>query len=189
MTCQDLFRDYLPAQILKHDWDPMLMPPDSTGMTRWCIHKKSAPLQFKGACSAPAGYRAAPQLIVLHQAQRSHAMTCFCRLQLVALLLPNDDFHRSCSAPCLSPLTLENDSGPTCNAMLQGDYVIKLMLRHDDAALLGKMKALPVLVERSLAQSIDVPVYPTNSDSVRQMKPLKDERVLAAGDRCSLHIP
>ena len=73
--------------------------------------------------------------------------------------------------------------------MLQGDYVIRLMLRHDDAALLGKIKALPVLLERSLAQSIDVPVYPTNSDSVRQTKPLKDERVLAAGDRCSLHIP
>ena len=73
--------------------------------------------------------------------------------------------------------------------MLQGDYVIRLMLRHDDAALLGKMKALPVVLERSLAQSIEVPVYPTNSNSVRQAKPLKDERVLAAGEGCRLHIP
>ena len=73
--------------------------------------------------------------------------------------------------------------------MMQGDYVIRLMLRHEDAALLGKMKALPVLLERSLAQSIDVPVYPTNSNSVRQTKPLKDERVLAAGECCSPQIP
>ena len=50
------------------------------------------------------------------------------------------------------------------------------------------MKALPIVLERSLAQSIDVPVHLTNSDSVRQTKPLKDERVLASGERCSLQF-
>lgn len=55
--------------------------------------------------------------------------------------------------------------------------------RHDDATLLGKLKAMPMIVERQLGDAITVPVYSTHTESLIGAKPKKD-LVLPPGVCC-----
>ena len=60
------------------------------------------------------------------------------------------------------------------------DYIIRLLLRHDSATLLGKLANLPLVMARQMAEPVAVPVYATNSDAVKKASPVK-ERTLFAG--------
>lgn len=73
-----------------------------------------------------------------------------------------------------------SDIYPDYTDLKKGDYIIRLQLRHDDAALLDKMKDVPVVVERKLKEAVTVPVYATVRDAVKAAKPVK-ERSLYAG--------
>ena len=73
-----------------------------------------------------------------------------------------------------------SDIYPEFAELQKGDYTIRLQLRHDDAALLDKMKDMPVVVERKLKEAVSVPVYATNRDAVKGGKPVK-ERALHPG--------
>ena len=73
-----------------------------------------------------------------------------------------------------------SDIYPEFTDLKKGDYIIRLHLRHDDAALLDKMKDVPVVVERKLKEPLTVPVYATVREAVKAAKPVK-ERSLFAG--------
>lgn len=62
----------------------------------------------------------------------------------------------------------------------KGDYTLRLLLRHDDAATLDALRALPLVVERRLESAVAVPAYDTNGDSVRGGPAAKD-RTLCPG--------
>ena len=51
--------------------------------------------------------------------------------------------------------------------LTKGDYTVRLFLRHDSATLLGQLKNLPMVVERQLGEPVSVPVYATNSVSIK----------------------
>ncbi|GAB4814120.1 hypothetical protein N2152v2_001166 [Parachlorella kessleri] len=70
----------------------------------------------------------------------------------------------------------------------KGDYVIRLVLRHDDAQLLDKLKAMPLVAERKLDTAVTVPVYNTNSDSVTGSHAVSKERALCPGERCAYFL-
>ncbi len=72
-----------------------------------------------------------------------------------------------------------SDIYPDYTDLKKGDYTIRLQLRHDDAALLDKMKEVPVVVERKLKDAVTVPVY-ANRDAVKGGKAVK-ERALHPG--------
>ena len=65
------------------------------------------------------------------------------------------------------------DTYPDFTDLKKGDYIIRLQLRHDDAALMDKMKDIPVTVERKLKEPVTVPVYLSNRDAVRDAKGAK----------------
>lgn len=73
-----------------------------------------------------------------------------------------------------------SDIYPEFADLKKGDYTIRLQLRHDDAALLDKMKDLPVMIERKLKEAVVVPVYASVRDALKAAKPVK-ERSLHAG--------
>jgi tripeptidyl-peptidase-2 len=66
------------------------------------------------------------------------------------------------------------DIYPAEATLEKGDHTIKLMLRHDDTAILEKLRDLPMLVERKLKDPISVPIYPTNSDAVAETNAIKE---------------
>lgn len=80
------------------------------------------------------------------------------------------------------------DIYPEAVQLKKGDYVIRACLRHDDAALLDKMKAMPLIVERKLDSAVQVPVYETNSDSVRGSNSGNRERTLCKGERAAFFL-
>lgn len=65
----------------------------------------------------------------------------------------------------------------------KGDHVIRLHLRHDDPAVLERMRDLVMVVQRKLKDPVSVPVYPTNSDAVLGKNAVKDF-VLGIGEYC-----
>ena len=56
----------------------------------------------------------------------------------------------------------------------KGDYTIRVFLRHDNVPLLEKLKDKVCVVERELEQKISVPIYSSNSDSIKAANALKD---------------
>lgn len=74
-----------------------------------------------------------------------------------------------------------SDIYPAPMDLKKGEYVIRLQLRHDDAALLDKLNDLPVVVEKKLKEPITVPVYANNRDAVKAGKAVK-ERSLHPGE-------
>ena len=76
-----------------------------------------------------------------------------------------------------------SDIYPEYTDLKKGEYVIRLQLRHDDAALLDKMKEVPVVVERKLQEPLTVPVYATVRDAIKGANAVK-ERALYAGMQC-----
>ena len=80
-----------------------------------------------------------------------------------------------------------SDIYPEFADLKKGEYTIRLQLRHDDAALLDKMKDVPVVVERKLKEPVMVPVYATVRDAVKAAKPVK-ERSLYAGKLYSIWL-
>ncbi|PRW39066.1 Tripeptidyl-peptidase 2 isoform A [Chlorella sorokiniana] len=70
----------------------------------------------------------------------------------------------------------------------KGEYTIRVVLRHDDAGLLDKLKAMPMVVERKLDQAIQVPVYDTNSDAVKGSNAVTKERTLCKGERAAYFL-
>ena len=75
-----------------------------------------------------------------------------------------------------------SDIYPSPVDLKKGDYVIRLQLRHDDAALLEKMNDVPVVIERKLKEPITLPVYANNRDAVKGGKPSAKERTLYPGN-------
>ncbi|KAK9809052.1 hypothetical protein WJX72_008467 [[Myrmecia] bisecta] len=69
----------------------------------------------------------------------------------------------------------------------KGDYTIRVHLRHDDVALLEKLRGMPLVVERKLADDLKLPVYASNSDAVKGAKPVK-ESTLYPGERVAYFL-
>ena len=74
-----------------------------------------------------------------------------------------------------------SDIYPSAVDLKKGDYVIRLQLRHDDAALLDTMNDTPVVIERKLKEPVTVPVYVNNRDAVKGGKASAKERTLCPG--------
>jgi tripeptidyl-peptidase-2 len=75
------------------------------------------------------------------------------------------------------------DIYPEAVDLRKGDYIIRLVLRHDDAALLSTLRALPLVLERKLDPPIAVPAYETAADSLAARQPVSKERALRPGER------
>lgn len=81
-----------------------------------------------------------------------------------------------------------SDIYPEFADLKKGEYTIRLQLRHDDAALLDKMKDAPVVVERKLKEPVMVPVYATVRDAVKAAKPVKERSLYAGKPHSSVSI-
>jgi len=79
------------------------------------------------------------------------------------------------------------DIYPAESTLQKGEHTIKLLLRHDDTSILEKLRDLPMIVERKLKDPISVPVYPTNSDAVKETNAVKDF-VLRKGERRAVFL-
>ena len=80
------------------------------------------------------------------------------------------------------------DIYPEAVQLKKGDYTIRVILRHDDAALLERLKGMPLVVERKLEAPLAVPVYASNSDALRGANAVGRERWLAAGERAAYFL-
>lgn len=74
-----------------------------------------------------------------------------------------------------------NDIYPDSVQLGKGDYTIRVLLRHDDPALLNKLKALPMIVERRLSDAITVPTFNSQAEAVKAANGKTKERTLYPG--------
>lgn len=58
--------------------------------------------------------------------------------------------------------------------LAKGDYTIRILLRHDNVAILEKLRDKVCVVERELTEKVTVPIYRGNSDSIKAANSLKD---------------
>ena len=58
--------------------------------------------------------------------------------------------------------------------LAKGDYTIKIFLRHDSVPLLEKLRDKVCVVERELGEKVSVPIYSSNSDSIKAANAIKD---------------
>eukprot|EP00884_Botryococcus_braunii_P019412 jgi/Botrbrau1/6154/Bobra.331_2s0044.1 len=77
-----------------------------------------------------------------------------------------------------------NDIYPEAVQLSKGDYIIRLYLRHDDPALLGKLKNLPMIVDRRLTDTISVPIYYSQAEAVKGSNGTAKERMLYPDKKC-----
>jgi tripeptidyl-peptidase II len=80
------------------------------------------------------------------------------------------------------------DIYPDAITLKKGEYTISLVLRHEEPAVLEKLRTLPMLIERKLENAIQVPVYNTNGDSVLGKDAVTKERPLCAGEAVALFL-
>ncbi|KAK3236845.1 tripeptidyl-peptidase II Tpp2, partial [Cymbomonas tetramitiformis] len=73
---------------------------------------------------------------------------------------------------CHKQLLATGDIYPEEVKLGKGEHTIRVLLRHDDAALLDKMRTLPLLLERTLADAIPVPLTETLREAVVGGKPV-----------------
>ena len=80
------------------------------------------------------------------------------------------------------------DIYPEAATLKKGDYTIQLNLRHEDPALLDRLRNLPMLVERKLDSAIQIPVYSSNADAVRAKDAVTRERPLCGGESLAMFL-
>lgn len=80
------------------------------------------------------------------------------------------------------------DIYPEAANLKKGDYTIQLTLRHEDPALLDRLRTLPMLVERKLDSAIQIPVYGSNADAVRAKDAVSKERPLCGGESLAMFL-
>eukprot|EP00887_Chlorella_sp_A99_P002396 scaffold10.g2396.t1 len=80
------------------------------------------------------------------------------------------------------------DVYPEAVQLAKGEYSLRVMLRHEDAALLDRLRQLPLVAERKLDPAVAVPVYESSSDSLKGSNAVGKERWLCAGERCALFV-
>jgi tripeptidyl-peptidase-2 len=81
------------------------------------------------------------------------------------------------------------DIYPLDNVELKkGEYTVRVLLRHDDPSVLDKMKALPLLAERTLGTAVTVPVYGMHADSVMGKNAVTKEKTLCRGEMAAFFV-
>jgi tripeptidyl-peptidase-2 len=80
------------------------------------------------------------------------------------------------------------DIYPDAITLKKGEYTVQLVLRHEDPAVLEKLRTLPMLIERKLENAITVPVYSTNGDAVLAKNAVSKERPLCAGEAVAMFL-
>jgi tripeptidyl-peptidase-2 len=80
------------------------------------------------------------------------------------------------------------DIYPDAITLKKGEYTVQLALRHEDPAVLEKLRTLPMLIERKLENAITVPVYTTNGDAVLGKNAVTKERPLCAGEAVAFFL-
>lgn len=71
----------------------------------------------------------------------------------------------------------------------KGNYTIRIMLRHDESAILEKLKTLTVVAERSLGDNaVTVPVYGSASDSLLGANAVSKDRSLYPNEKVALFL-
>ena len=70
--------------------------------------------------------------------------------------------------------------------LAKGDYTIKVFLRHDSVLLLEKLRDKVCVVERELGEKVSVPIYSSNSDSVKAANAMKDTTLFPGTQLLSL---
>eukprot|EP00798_Chlamydomonas_sp_ICE-L_P009787 gene9786-7671_t len=82
-------------------------------------------------------------------------------------------------------LIASGDAYPENVTLKKGDYVIKLVLRHDNNELLEKMKNTTLVMQRQLETAVTVPVYRNKKDALTGGSTLS-EMMLRGGDRANM---
>lgn len=70
----------------------------------------------------------------------------------------------------------------------KGEYMVRVLLRHDDPSVLDKMKALPLLAERTIGTAVSVPVYGMHADSVMGTNAVTKEKTLCRGEMAAFFV-
>lgn len=83
-----------------------------------------------------------------------------------------------------------NDIYPSSVDLKKGEYTIRLMLRHEDPALLEKLRALPLVLEKKLDSPILIPIYGTAAAAINKggVDVSGKERALVPGERIALFL-
>lgn len=77
-----------------------------------------------------------------------------------------------------------SDIYPAQADLKKGDHVVRLQLRHHNAALLNKMNDIPVVIEMKLKEPVTLSVYANNRDAIKGEKAVDKDRTLHPGDAC-----
>ena len=68
-------------------------------------------------------------------------------------------------------LLATGDIYPAATALPKGTYTVRVLVRHDRAELLVKLKAHPLLVDRTLDEPLALPVFATQRGAVTGAQP------------------
>jgi tripeptidyl-peptidase-2 len=80
-----------------------------------------------------------------------------------------------------------DDIRPDSVQLAKGEHVLRLVLRHDDAAKLETAKDAVLWLDRPLKSPLSLTAYPTHADAVAGSHPL-GSRVLNAGERLTAYV-